>query len=156
MHTRRNAAISVFNSIIMGWPIGWNLDGSTGIATDLNYSGASPKAFVSTTILAGNSSSFLYSANAANPTGWTTTDLGNYFSRSGSGNSVLATNTEAGLVAPFKYDSSVDFSAVAGGAAALGGDFTNTKLAPGFFTSTSFRGAAGVADTWWKTWTSFQ
>ena len=156
MHTRRNAAISVFNSIIMGWPLGWNLDGSTGTATDLNYSGASPKAFVSTTILAGNSSSFLYSANAANPTGWTTTDLGNYFSRSGSGNSVLATNTEAGLVAPFKYDSSVDFSAVAGGAAALGGDFTNTKLAPGFFTSTSFRGAAGVADTWWKTWTSFQ
>lgn len=155
IYTRRNSAISIFNSIIMGWPTGWNLDGSTGSPTDLNYAGGSPKAFVSNTILAGNSTQLTYTAHATNPTGWTTTDLTNYFNRTGSGNSLFVTTNEAGLVAPFKYDSSVDFNAATGSPAAMGSDFANTKLSNTFFTATSFRGAAGVGDTWWKGWTKF-
>jgi hypothetical protein len=155
-HTRRNSAISIFNSIIMGWPIGWNLDGSLGSPTDLNYAATTPKAFVSNTILAGNTSQLAYSASASAPTGWTSTDLTNYFNRAGGGNSLLATIADAGLTAPFKYDNTVDFNPSPGAAAATGADFTLGKLSGGFFASTAFRGAAGVGDTWWKTWTKFQ
>jgi hypothetical protein len=59
------------------------------------------------------------------------------------------------LTAPFKYDSSVDFNATGGAAAAAGGSFTDAKLADPFFEQTTFRGAAGVGDTWWKGWTRF-
>jgi hypothetical protein len=154
-HTRRNSAISIFNTIIMGWPIGWNLDASTGTPTDNNYSGGSPKAFVSNSILAGNNTQFTYNASASAPTGWSTTDLTAYFNRAGGGNSVLATTNDAGLVAPFKYDNTVDFNAASGSPASMGSDFANSKLTNTFFTSTSFRGAAGVGDAWWKGWTSF-
>jgi hypothetical protein len=155
IHTRRNSAVSIVNSIIIGWPIGWNLDGSLGTPTDLNYAGATPKAFVSNSILAGNTAQLSYSASASAPTGWTTTDLTNYFNRTGGGNSLLTATTDAGLTAPFKYDNTVDFNPATGAAAATGADFTLSKLVGGFFAPTTYRGAAAVGDTWWKTWTKF-
>ena len=155
-HTRRNSSISIFNSIIMGWPRGWNLDGSLGTPTDLNYVGGSPKAYVSNTILAGNNTQLIYSASASAPTGWTVTDLTNYFNRAGAGNNLLATTADVGLTAPFKYDNSVDFNPAPGSAAAGGADFSLNKLAGGFFTTTIYRVSSGVGDTWWKTWTKFQ
>lgn len=156
MHLRRNSAISIFNTIVMGWPDGWNLDGSTGTPTDLNYSSSTPKAYVSNSILAGNKNHLVYAASASTPTGWTTTSLTNYFNRTGGGNSILTTASEVGLVAPFKYDNTVDFNAAPGSIAAGGSDFSNSKLPSSFFAPTSFRGAAGVGDTWWKGWTRFQ
>ncbi len=156
IHTRRNSAVSIFNSIIMGWPTGWNLDASTGAPTDLNYSAATPKAFVSNTILAGNNTQLTYNASAGTPTGWTTADLTNYFNRISGGNTILANASDAGLTAPFKYDSSVDFNPAAGSPALTGGSFTATKISDTFFTTVTFRGAAGAGDTWWKTWTSFK
>jgi hypothetical protein len=60
-----------------------------------------------------------------------------------------------GLTAPFKYDNTVDFNPTGGSAAASGGSFADTKLTDPFFEQTSFRGAAGVGDTWWQGWTSF-
>jgi hypothetical protein len=156
IHTRRNSAVSIFNSVIMGWPIGWNLDGSTGSPTDLNYSSATPKAFVSNSILAGNSTGLTYSASLGSPTGWTTTDLTNYFNRPAGGNKLLTNTSDAGLVAPFKYDNSVDWNAAAASAASSGADFSNGKLSNNFFTVTTFRGAAGVNDNWFRGWTLFQ
>jgi len=155
MHLRRNSAVSIFNSIFMGWPTGLNLDASTGTPTDLNYSAGTPKAFISNTILAGNNTQFTYNASSSAATGWTNTDLMNYFNRTGAGNSVLATTNDVGLIAPFKYDGTVDFNANTGSTAATGGDFTHAKVANPFFTPTAFRGAAGVGDTWWKGWSKF-
>ncbi len=154
IHTRRNSAVSIYNSVIMGWPIGWNLDGSTGTATDLNYSAASPKAFVSTTILAGNNTPLSYSANAGSPTGWTTADLLNYFNRPGGGNNVLTNTSDVILTAPFRYDNTVDFNPAAGSPALAGSDFTSAKVAS-WFIATTYRGAAGSGETWWKNWTRF-
>ena len=156
MHLRRNSSISIFNSIIMGWPTGLLLDASTGTPIDLNYSGTSPKAFISNTILAGNNTQLTYTASGTAPTGWTTAEFSAYISRSGAGNSILATTNDVGLTAPFKYDATVDFNANAGSQAASGGAFTSSKLINSFFTQTTFRGAAGVGDSWWKTWTSFK
>ena len=154
IHNRRNSAVSFFNTIIMGWPTGWNLDARTGAPIDLNYTGTTPKAFVSNSIQAGNNTQFSYSASASAPTGWTTADLTNYFNRTGAGNAVLATTNDVMLVAPFKYDASVDFNPASGSPAASGSSFTHAKLS-GFFTSTTFRGAAGIGDDWWKNWTRF-
>jgi hypothetical protein len=154
IHNRRNSAVSIFNSVIMGWPTGWNLDASTGTPIDLNYTGTAPKAFVSNSILGGNNTQFTYSASSSAPTGWTTAELTNYFNRTGGGNNVLATTNDVGLVSPFKYDNSVDFNAAAGSPASTGSSFTDAKLT-GFFTSTVHRGGAGVGDDWWKNWTRF-
>ena len=155
IHTRRNSAVSIFNSIIMGWPTGWNLDGGTGMPTDLNYSAASPKAFFSNTILGGNNTPFIYTASASAPTGWTTTDLQNYFNRAGGGNSLLATAADVMLNAPFKHDGSADWNPAPGSPALTGAEFSNAKVSNNFFTSTTYRGACGAGDTWWKTWTRF-
>ena len=153
IHTRRNSAVSIFNSIIMGWPIGWNLDAGLGTPTDINYSGATPKAFISNTILAGNNTQFTYTASASAPTGWTTTDLQNYFNRAGGGNSVVATTADVMLNAPFKHDGSADWNPTSGSPALTGAEFSNAKVSNSFFTSTTYRGACGSGDTWWKTWT---
>ncbi len=156
MHLRRNSAISIFNSVIMGYPTGLLLDASTGTPTDLNYVGATPRSFIANTILAGNNSQFSYTPSTSAPTGWTTTDLASYFNRAGGGNTVLATSAEVGVTAAFKHDGSVDFSLVAGSPATTGASFSNARVANPFFTTTTFRGAAGTGDTWWKTWTSFK
>jgi len=155
IHTRRNSAVSIFNSVIMGWPIGWNLDAGLGAPTDLNYSGATPKAFISNTILAGNNTMFTYTASASAPTGWTTTDLQNYFNRAGGGNTVLTNASDVMLNAAFKHDGSADWNPTAGSPALTGSDFSNSKVSNSFFTSTTYRGACGSGDTWWKTWTRF-
>ena len=153
MHLRRNTAISIFNSIVMGWPTGLLLYASTGTPTDANISAG--RMVFANNIFAGNNAQFSYAASTSAPTGWTTQDLASYINRAGGGNTVLGAAADAGLTAPFKYDNSVDFNPVAGSPAASGGDFTNAKMAAGFFTSTSYRGAAAVGDTWWKGWTRF-
>ena len=155
MHTRRNSAVSIFNSIIMGWPLGWNLDAGLGTPTDLNYSGATPKAFVSNTILAGNNTQFSYTASGSAPTGWTTTDLQNYFNRTGGGNNVLTNAADVMLNAAFKHDGAADWNPAAGSPALSGAEFSNAKVSNSFFTSTTYRGACASGDTWWKTWTRF-
>ena len=154
-HLRRNSAVSIFNSIIMGWPTGIQLDASTGTPIDPNYTAASPKAFLSNNILAGNNTPLSYVASSSAPTGWTTADFTAYFNRAGAGNTILTTTSEAGLVAPFKYDASVDFNAAVGSPASGGASFSSVKLSS-FFAPTTFRGAAGVGDTWWKGWTVFK
>ena len=155
IHTRRNSAISIFNSIIMGWPTGWNLDGGLGTPTDLNYSGSTPKAFVSNTILAGNNTQFTYTASASAPTGWSTTDLQSYFNRAGGGNSTLANTSDVILTAAINQSGSPDWNPSAGSPALSGADFSNSKVSNNFFTSTAYRGACGQSDTWWKGWTKF-
>ncbi len=155
IHTRRNSAVSIFNSIIMGWPTGWNLDGGTGTPTDLNYSATTPKAFFSNTILGGNNTPFTYTASSSAPTGWTTADLQNYFNRIGGGNSLFAATADVMLTAPFKHDGSADWNPMPGSPALTGAEFSNAKVSSNFFTSTTYRGACASGDTWWKTWTRF-
>jgi hypothetical protein len=153
-HIRRNSALSLFNSIIMGWPTGWLLDASTGSPTDLNYTATTPKAVFNNNILAGNNTPLSYTASASAPTGWALADLTNYVNDPAAGNSILPTAAEVQLTAPFKYDNGADFNPVAGSPALTGASFSHPKLASGF-TPTSYRGACGAGDTWWKVWTKF-
>ena len=151
MHLRRNSSISIFNSIIMGWPIGLLVDASTGRPTDLNITNGTM--VLANNILASNNTQFSYTASASAPTGWTTTDLTNYFNQPANGNNVLATNTDVALAAAFKYDNTVDYNPAAGSPALTGAAFTSPKLTG--LTSVVYRGATASGDSWWKAWTKF-
>ena len=150
---RRNSSMSLFNSVIMGYPIGLFIDATKGIPTDNNIPGS---LFVQNTIIAGCPTPILYSLGT-NPNvpliANTTATITAWFNSATYGNSILTNNTDAGLIAPFNY-SSPDFNPSAGSAAASGANFTNPKVANGF-TAVSYKGACSPGDTWWKEWTKF-
>lgn len=151
MHLRRNSSISIFNSVIMGWPVGLLVDASAGRPTDLNLTAGTM--VLANNILASNNTQFSYTASASAPTGWTTADLTNYFNLPANANNVLATTNDVALNAPFKYDNTVDFNPTAGSPALTGAAFAHAKLAG--LTSVTYRGATASGDTWWKGWTKF-
>jgi hypothetical protein len=152
MHLRRNSSLSLFNSIVMGWPTGLLIDASTGTPTDANI--AAGKMVIANTIIAGNNTQINYTASTSAPTGWTAGEATSYFTRADGGNTLIENSTDVGLTSPFKYDG-IDVNAGAGSPAESGASFTHAKVADAFFTPTTYRGAAGPADTWYKTWTKF-
>ena len=150
---RRNSSMSIFNSIILGYPTGLFIDATKGVPTDNNIPGA---LFVQNTIIAGCPTPVLYSLGTNNNipiTPNTTATITAWFNTPAYGNSLLTNNTDAGLIAPFNY-SSPDFNPSAGSVAASGANFSNPKLATGI-TAVSYKGACAVGDSWWKTWTKF-
>ena len=149
---RRNSTISVFNSLIMGYPYGLYIDATKGVPTDLNIPGS---LMVQNTIIAGCPNPILYGASSTAPTGATTATITSWFNTAGYGNSILTNNTDVMLTAPFNY-TSPDFNPAAGSPALSGASFSNSKLSGGsFFTSVSYKGACDGTDTWWKVWTRF-
>lgn len=150
---RRNSSMSLFNSIIMGYPNGLYIDATKGVPTDNNIPNS---LFVQNTIIAGCPTPVLYSIGSNTNVPLvpnTTATITAWFNTPAYGNSILPNNSDVGLVAPFNY-SSPDFNPTAGSVAAAGGSFTHPKLATGF-TSVGYKGACAVGDTWWKTWTKF-
>ena len=63
---RRNSSISIFNSVIIGWPIGVLIDASKGRATDLNIADSSLR--IRNTIIAGCDVPVKYAAGNPNAT----------------------------------------------------------------------------------------
>jgi len=150
---RRNSTISLFNSIIMGYPNGLYIDATKGVPTDNNIPGS---LFVQNTIIAGCPQPVLYSiaGNANVPiTPNTTATITAWYNTAAYGNSILTNCSDVQLTAPFNY-SSPDFNPAAGSPALSGAAFTNTKLTTGF-TTVTYKGACASGDTWWKTWTKF-
>lgn len=150
---RRNSSMSLFNSIIMGYPNGLYIDATKGVPTDNNIPGS---LFVQNTIIAGCPTPVLYSlgTNTNIPaTLNTTATITTWFSTAAYGNSILTNNTDVGLGAPFNY-SNPDFNPTAGSVAATGAAFGHPKLATGF-TAVNYKGACAPGDTWWKGWTKF-
>jgi len=146
---RRNSGISIFNSIILGWPQGILIDASTGTPTDLN--------------IADNwlrIKNVKYTASGSAPTGATDASIITWFT-TGNANDILTNVSDAKLIQPFNY-TAFDPTPFAGsnGNALIntGASFTDSKLTNPFFTVVTFRGAispAGVESSWWKGWTKF-
>src|SRR6266540_3306040 len=71
------------------------------------------------------------------------------------GNSILNTNDEVKLTAPFNY-SAPDFTPQEGSPLLSGAAFADPKLTGNFFTPVTYRGAVGPAGSpdaeWWKGW----
>ena len=150
---RRNSSLSIFNSVIMGYPNGLFIDATKGVPTDNNIPGSLS---VQNTIIAGCTNPVLYSiaGNSNTPlVANTTATITSWFNTASYGNSILTNNSDVNLGAPFNY-SSPDFNPAAGSPAATGASFTNAKMATGF-TTVSYKGACAVGDTWWKGWTKF-
>lgn len=150
---RRNSSLSLFNSIIMGYPNGLYIDATKGVPTDNNIPAS---LFVQNNIIAGCPNPVLYSLGS-NPnvpiTSNTTASILAWFNTPLCGNSILTNNSDVKLTAPFNY-TSPDFNPAAGSPALSGASFTNAKLTTGFST-VAYIGACAPGDTWWKTWTNF-
>lgn len=169
---RRNSAISIFNSVFMGWPRGLLIDASTGTPTDLNIT--SGDLVVKNTIIAGsgNNPNFAawlpvkYSASGTAPTGATDASMLDWFNTAGNGNRVIVSNDSVGYTRPFDY-LNPDFTPF-GSANILGKPnpiingyaFTDPKLATNTFINktVAFRGGVGPSGdyaSWYKGWCKF-
>jgi hypothetical protein len=161
-HIRRNSEMSLFNSLIIGWPLGIDVDGTTGTATGNNVGNG---LVLANNFLICNTDSIKYSA----PTGstYTTADLVNYYKTPALANSILNGTIPSNLlVQPFNYQA-IDPTPFGNAVSIVGtlttpavprASFTNTKLTDPFFTPTNFIGAiapAGALASWWKGWTKF-
>ena len=158
---RRNSAISIYNSIIVGWPQGILIDASTGTPTDLNINDSSLR--IRNVTLAGNTVNFKYTVSGSAPTGSSDASITSWFTNSYYNNDVLTNVSDAKLIQPYNY-SAPDPTPFAGsnGNAKInsGGGFTDAKFATDtFFDKTvTFRGGiapAGILASWWKGWSRF-
>lgn len=167
LHLRRNSSLSIFNSIVLGWPRGIFIDASTGTPTDLNITNNLLK--IQNVTIGSNVDNVKYSVSGTSPTGATDASILSWFSTSSYKNVIVTDAIDAGLVGP--YLSTPDFkpsqntynSGTFNGS--LGSinefnfnsntSFSDTFLQDGFFTNTGFRGAVGLTGSdsnWWVGW----
>ncbi|WP_113638748.1 hypothetical protein [Nubsella zeaxanthinifaciens] len=160
---RRNSAMSLFNSVIVGYTEGVFIDDAlpnttTSVATSPNLTSG---AIVVANNLIYNSNGKGNQIKASNATALTAitalltgTLAANTFDP--------ATLASAIFTDPYKYAADLvsgtrigtpNFTLVAGSAAASGASFTNSKVATGF-TNVAYRGAFG-ADNWAAGWAHF-
>jgi hypothetical protein len=149
---RRNSSLSIFNSIIAGWPQGIVIDASKGVPTDLNITSATPSLLMQNNIVAGCPQPLVYAASSTAATGATTASVFAWFNTGAYSNTVLTNNEEAGLIAPFNY-TSPDFNPTANSVARAGAVYTSGKLSG--LTEVNYKGACGPGDSWWKGWTKY-
>ncbi len=159
---RRNSAISLFNSVMLGWPTGILIDASTGTPTDINITGTpvtpnqTTNLFVQNFVIAGSATPLKYTASSTAPTGWTVGDMTAWFNTAAFNNSILAAAADAKLADPFNLSGNPDYTPTTGSPLLTGASFTHAKLTG--FTQVTFIGAVGPDGedaTWWKGWTKF-
>ena len=157
---RRNSSISLYNSIIMGWPQGILIDGTTGTSTALNIEDSSLR--LRNVTLAGNTINVKFSG-VGGATINSDATLTTWFTNSFYNNDVLTNTSDAKLIQPFNYNAPdpTPFAGSNGNQKILnGGGFTDVKFTGDtFFDKTvTFRGGiapAGEKSTWWKGWSKF-
>jgi hypothetical protein len=159
-HIRRNSSISIYNSIIMGWPRGIEVDATTGRSTALNIEDSTMR-FRNNT-LAGNTVNTFF-AGTAGASITNDASFAAWFTRPFYNNDILVNSADAKLIQPFNYNA-FDPTPFAGGSGnqkiLTGAGFTDTKFTnDSFFDKTiTFRGGvapAGPLASWWKGWTIF-
>ena len=159
-HIRRNTSLSLFNSIILGWPRGIEIDATTGTSTALNIEDSSLR--LRNITVAGCATNTRFSGTAGNTI---TNDAAftTWFTNSYYGNDILTNASDAKLIQPFNYAAPdpTPFAGSSGNQKILAGaSFTDAKFnGDTFFDKTvTFRGAiapAGPLASWWKGWTKW-
>lgn len=159
-HIRRNSGISIFNSIIMGWPRAIEIDATTGTSTALNIEDSTLR--LRNITLAGNTVNTRFSGTAGatiiNDAAFTAWFTNSYYN-----NDLLTNTSDAKLIQPYNYTAPdpTPFAGSNGNQKILtGGGFTDSKFTSDtFFDKTvTFRGGvapAGELASWWKGWTKF-
>ena len=170
LHLRRNSALSIFNSIVLGWPRGIFIDASSGTPTDLNITNNLLK--IQNVTIGSNVDNIKYSVSGSSPTGASDASILSWFSTSSYKNVIVTDAVDAGLVGPyastpdFKPSQSTYNSGTFNGS--LGSinefnfnsnaSFSDTFLQDVFFNQVNYRGAAGLSgseSTWWQNWTTW-
>lgn len=152
---RRNSSISIFNSVIMGWPTGILIDDSKGTATSNNVT--SGKLTIKSTSISGCAAPLGYAKGSS--VDWGLAAVQTWFNDAANNNNIYPNNSDVNIAAPFNY-TSPDFTPQTGSPLIAPGaaSFSDPKLASGF-TQVSYRGAVGPTGddaTWWKGWTVFK
>jgi hypothetical protein len=146
MHLRRNTSISIFNSVLTGWPQGLTLDGS-GVQANAT-SGA---LVLKNNVLAGIMTPYTQQSGG-------TYDVQGFWLNNG--NTTLPNATDLNLNPDnfsFQQFYSPNFTLPAASPLVSGAAFTDPKLAGEFFDNVAYRGAFGPAGTpnWAAGWTNF-
>ena len=157
---RRNSGISLFNSIIMGWPQGILIDATTGTSTALNIEDSTLR--LRNVTLAGNTVNLKFSGTGGS-TITSDATLTSWFTNSFYNNDILTNTADAKLIQPYNYAAPdpTPFAGANGNQKILtGAEFSDPKfMGDTFFDKTvTFRGGiapAGPLATWWKGWTKF-
>ena len=157
---RRNSGISIYNSIIMGWPLGVYIDATTGNSTVLNIEDSTLR--LRNVTLAGNTVNLKFAGTAGTTINSDAT-LNTWFTNSFYNNDLLTNTSDAKLIQPFNYTAPdpTPFAGANGNQKILnGGEFSDAKFSGDtFFDKTvTFRGGiapAGPLASWWKGWTKF-
>ena len=147
---RRNSSMSLFNSIIMGWPTGILIDASKGSPTDNNLGEGLN---IQNNIVAGCTVPVKYAASTSLPTGANSESILAWFNTPAFGNTIATKNSDVGLTDAFNY-SRPNVDPKPGSIALTGASFSHNLLKSGF-TPVDYRGAAGLNDNWYKHWTKF-
>ena len=145
MHLRRNTSISVFNSLMVGYPQGLRLDGATTTLINANNGGIELKG----NVLANCTLPFV---GAGSVTDQQTTD---FWNTATSGNSVtsLANLADLKLNANAFNLTTPNFLPQTGSPLLSGANWTG-KGADAFFEKVAYKGAFGTTD-WTTGWTNF-
>jgi hypothetical protein len=170
LHLRRNSALSIFNSIVLGWPRGIFIDASQGSPIDLNITNNLLK--IQNVTIGSNVDNIKYLLSSSSPTGASDASILSWYSTSSYKNVIVTDAIDAGLVGPyqllpdFKPSQSIYNSGTFNGT--LGSinefnfnsnaSFSDTFLQDAFFNQVNYRGAAalsGSESTWWVNWTTW-
>lgn len=159
-HIRRNSAMSLYNSILIGWPRGIEIDATTGTSTALNIEDSTLR--IRNVTIAGCATNTRFSGTAG-ATINSDAALTTWFTNSFYNNDILANVSDVKLIQPYNYvaPDPTPFAGANGNQKVLsGGSFTDTKFAGDthFDKTITFRGAvapAGDLASWWKGWTKW-
>jgi hypothetical protein len=140
---RRGSRLSIYNSVIAGWPYGIYIDGALG---DSPAQAEANVLQIENTVISGMGTNF-----KENATSLQGTEV--WFTAAERNNTVMATNDLLMLTDPFNL-TAPDFLPAEGSPLLSGASFSNTRLTDSFFTPVDYRGAFGTED-WTSGWCNF-
>ncbi|GAA4382395.1 hypothetical protein GCM10023186_22630 [Hymenobacter koreensis] len=146
MHLRRNTQISIFNSVLSGWPQGLTLDG-----TAVQANATAGTLVLKNNVLAGMTTPYSQQSGG-------TYDVAGFWTSNA--NTTYASTNDLNLDANyfrFQQDNIPTLTLPANSPLVTGAAFADAKLAGGFFDNVAYRGAFGPAGTanWAAGWTNF-
>lgn len=148
-HIRRNSSISIYNSVIAGFPIGILIDGSKGISTHNNI--LSNNLNIKNTVIAGNTLGLKFADNTTTPTGYTSQNVIDWFNTAAYNNSNVLSVADLGIVSLNYFVP--NFTPNAQSILNSGASFSDNNLQG--MQNVSYIGAVHASDVWYYGWTRF-
>jgi hypothetical protein len=149
MHIRRNTSISIFNSLLVGYPEGLRLDGQ------LTYANATAGTLQLRGIVLANMTTPIISARGTGETSPTDDEAKTFFNTAAFSNQIVAGADLATLALNANsFNLATPNFLPNTGSPLLTGAIWTDKGADAFFTKETFRGAFGTTN-WAATWTNF-